>query len=286
MFKNIEFYENEDMKKHTTFKIGGKARFFVLPKNVKELKACLNVCKKNNLKFFILGNGSNVLVDDNGYNGAIICLKKLNSISIKTYKSHSYVTACAGVSLFALNKFLASKALSGLEWSYGIPGSVGGATKMNAGAFGNSIGDFICELTYLKDNKIMKTSKIDFEYRKGFEKGIIISIKLKLKNGNMHEIQEKMNSFFATKKSLQPYDLPSAGSTFKRHKDFVPSKLIDEFNLKGLRFGDAMISPKHAGFIVNLGSAKCSDVLKLIDLVKLIFSLKQMQLEEEIIYLN
>ena len=286
MFKNIEFYENEDMKKHTTFKIGGRSKFFVIPKNVKELKTCLSVCKKNNLKFFILGNGSNVLVDDNGYNGAIICLKKLNNISIKQYKSFSYVIAEAGASLFMLNKFLASNSLSGLEWSYGIPGSIGGATKMNAGAFGYSIGDFVCELTYLKDNKIMKTSKINFEYRKGFEKGIVLSIKLKLKNSNMHETQEKMNDFFATKKSLQPYEFPSAGSTFKRHKDFVPSKLIDEFGLKGLRFGDAMISPKHAGFIVNLGNAKCSDVLKLMELVKLIFSLKQMQLEEEIIYLN
>ena len=286
MFKNIDYLKNEDMKKHTTFKIGGPAKFFLIPKNLKELKCCLDICDKKRIKTFILGNGSNLLVDDKGFDGAIISLKHFNKIQKKQLLNSSYVSVEAGTTLFELNSYLQKNGITGLEWSFGIPGSVGGAIRMNAGAFNNEIKDCLYEIKYLKHGKLHSLKKFNFSYRSGFKDGIIISAKFKLKTSNMLEVKENMNNFLSLRKATQPIDFPSAGSIFKRSENMTPAKIIDELGLKGLKIGDAMISTKHAGFIVNIKNAKSSDVLTLISIIKLIFKSKNTNLEEEIIYLN
>ena len=286
MFDKIECIENELLKNHTSFKIGGPCKFFVCPKNISELKKALSICKRNNLNYFILGNGTNLLVDDKGFDGVIISLKHFNKTKIRKYAGFTIVSLGPGVNLFNLNKTLLKSQISGLEWSYGIPGSVGGAVKMNAGAYEGQISDFLYEIKYLKNGKVHCQKNFKGDYRKGFDDGIILNVKFKLKKGNMVEIEEKMNNHLNLRKLNQPYDKPSAGSVFKRSNEIIPSKLIDEFGLKGMRIGDAMISKKHAGFIVNLGNATSEDVLKLIKLIKLIFKSQKIDLEEEIIYLH
>lgn len=287
MFKNFEVLENEELNKHTSFKIGGPARYFIFPKNTIELAKIIKICEQNNLKYFVLGNGSNILASDEGFDGVIINLKNFNQIKKHKYKDKYYITTGAGVTLFKLNHYFLENCLSNFEWSYGIPGSVGGAIKMNAGAFGHSFCEYISEITILKDGKIKKIKKPTFSYRTGpIKDEIILSTKLLLNNDNPVNINQNIQKYFEIKKSLQPYDLPSAGSIFKRNGNLCPSKIIDELGLKGLRFGDAMISTKHAGFIVNLKRAKCSDVLKLIEIIELYFNQQNLNFEKEIIYLH
>lgn len=283
---NLKIQENEDMKKHTTFKIGGNAKFFIIPKNVQQILESIKFAKSKNLPYFILGNGSNLLVDDKGYNGVIISLKELNKISLEKQGQNAFVCVEAGVNLFRLNQFLANNSISGIEWSYGIPASFGGSVKMNAGAFEKCVGDFLCEITVLKNGKIKKIKKINFSYRNSFlTDEIILSGKLKLKEGEKDEIKAKMSSFLTKRRQTQPYDLPSAGSIFKRN-NFLPAKIIDDFGLKGLILGEAQISKKHAGFIVNLGNATSKDVLKLIHIIKILAKEEGYEFNEEIIHLK
>lgn len=286
MFEKFEVLKNEEMTNHTSFKIGGPVKYLLYPKNINELKSILSICKKNNLEYFILGNGTNLLVSDKGFDGTIISLKNFNKIKSRMYYGIYYLTCGAGVNMSILNKYLLNKSISGLEWSYGIPGSVGGAVRMNAGAFENSIGNFIYEIKYLKESKVCICRDFKFDYRKGFDEGIILSIKLKLKKGNQIDIKEKMNNYITLRKLYQPYDYPSAGSVFKRKENLLPAKIMDDLGLKGMRVGDAMISTKHAGFIINLNQATAEDVLKLINLIEIIFNSKGYKFEREIIYLN
>lgn len=287
MFGNIEYRKNEPLKMHSTFKIGGYARFFVLPKNHSELIYAINTCQKQNLKYYILGNGSNTLFPDNTFDGAIISLSKLKSISSRRYRESIIVTAESGTNLFSLNSYLLNNGISGLEWSFGIPGSVGGAVTMNAGAFGQCIGDYIQEITYLKNGKIHKSRKTRFAYRHcSLKNDAILSVKLKLKSGQKKQISHNMHVFLSKRKSSQPYNLPSIGSVFKRTPSQVPSKILDELGLKGLRVGDAMVSTKHAGFIVNMGNATSNDIKNLIKLIDEILHAKGYFFEKEIIILN
>lgn len=287
MFENIEVLENEPLNLHTTFKIGGTAKYFCTPKNIYQLKKILKICKTKHIRYFIIGNGSNLLINDNGFDGIIISLKEFNNIKIVEKEEYKSVYIESGVNLFTLNLFLQKREISGLEWSYGIPGTVGGAIKMNAGAFNHCIFDFLEEITVLKDGKIIKLNNLKSEYRKSFlTDEIIISCKIKLKNGNMHDILNQMNEYLNIRKEKQPYNFPSAGSIFKRNGDIIPAKIIDDLGLKGLRYGDAMISTKHAGFIINVGNATCNDVKKLINLIKKILAYNGILIEEEIIYLN
>ena len=286
MFEKLEFKKNVSLKKLTSFKIGGKCRFYFSPKDLIELKKIINECQKNKLQYFILGNGTNVLADDSGFDGAIIHLKNFKYIKLKRYRNYCFVTVLAGVSLFEFNKFLLNNKISGFEWSFGIPGSIGGAIRMNAGACDGQTCDNLIEIKYLTNGKLKTKKGFKGEYRKGFEEGIIISAKFKLKTGNALEIEEKMNNNFSLKKISQPYDKPSAGSIFKRKNELYPAKIIDELGLKGLRIGDAMISKKHAGFIINMGAATSRDVINLIKLLKLIFKSNGYIFDEEIIYLK
>lgn len=287
IFGSLEVKENEPLKEHTTFKIGGDAKYYAEPKNIKELKKLLEICKSTNMRYFIIGNGSNLLVSDSGFDGLIISLKNFNDMKIQKNKEFESVCVGAGINLFLLNKNLANNGISGLEWSYGIPGTLGGAIKMNAGAFNHCIFEFLEELTVIKNGKLKKINNLKAEYRNSFlTDEIVISAKLKLKSGNMHDILNKMNEYLSIRHDKQPYNLPSAGSVFKRNADIIPAKIIDDLGLKGLRIGGAMISTKHAGFIVNVDNAKSEDVNKLINLIKKIAAYNGFLFEEEIIYLK
>lgn len=282
MIKNIEFKENESLKKHTTFKIGGRARFYVLPKNIKQLKKTIKHCKKNGLKYFVLGNGSNVLASDKGFDGVIISLKKMNKIRCE----NSGVRAQSGVNLFTLNKTLAENSLSGMEWSYGIPATVGGAVKMNAGAYNFEFLNFVKKIRVLKDNRVRTYKNFDYSYRKGpIKDEIVLSVDLKLKKDDKIAILKRMKTNFEKRKISQPYDKSSAGSVFKRGKDFYPAKVIDDLGLKGFAINGAEVSKKHAGFIVNNKNARCEDVLKLIEEIEKKAKAEGFDFEREIIYL-
>lgn len=268
MFNGLEVIEKADLKKYCTFKIGGRGTI-VFPKNVNELKRIVEECDKNNLKYFILGNGSNLLFSDFEINTILVSLKYFNEIR-QVKKDEVFVGA--GVNLFPLNIYLKNHNLSGLEWSYGIPGSIGGAIFMNAGAFGHSISENILNVKVLKCGKVENISKknLEFSYRKSNINGIILGATMKFKEGNLDEIAILQQDYLERRKISQPYDKFSAGSVFKRNieKNIIPAKIIDTFGLKGTRIGGAEISKKHAGFIVNNGDAKAIDVLALIEYIK------------------
>lgn len=268
MFNGLEVIEKADLKKYCTFKIGGRGTI-VFPKNVVELKKLIRECQKLNKNYFILGNGSNLLFSDFEINTILVSLKYFNEIR-QVKKDEVFVGA--GVNLFPLNIYLKNHNLSGLEWSYGIPGSIGGAIFMNAGAFGHSISENILNIKVLKCGKVENISKknLEFSYRKSNINGIILGATMKFKEGNLDEIAFLQQDYLERRKMSQPYDKFSAGSVFKRNieKNIIPAKIIDTFGLKGTRIGGAEISKKHAGFIVNNGDAKAIDVLALIEYIK------------------
>ena len=264
--------QNEPMNKHTTFKIGGPADLFVKVEKLEELKYAIDICKAKNIPITIIGNGSNVLVKDNGIRGVTI---KLNFKDIELVDDNT-IKAESGVLLSKISNFAYENGLTGFEFACGIPGTIGGAIRMNAGAHGKPISDVIASTTYFdKENGTIHTisnKDNEFGYRESiFSKNsnyIIISAELKLEYGNKDDIKKMIDENLAFRKETQPINLPSAGCVFKRGKDFISSKLIDECGLKGLNVNDAYVSEKHAGFIVNKGNAKAKDVLELIEIVK------------------
>lgn len=268
----IEYKLNEPMKKHTTFKIGGNADFFVSPKNDKECLQVIKICNEHNIPYFIIGKGSNLLINDEGIRGVVICISKEMS-DIKLI-SDDTIYCKSGASLISVCNFALENSLSGLEFAYGIPGNVGGAVYMNAGAYGGEIKDVILNCEYIDQNgeiKSITTDKMNLSYRHSVfsDKSLcIMSATFKLIKGNKQEIKAKMNDFMFRRKDKQPLEFPSAGSTFKRPEGSYASLLIDECGLKGYRVGGAEVSKKHAGFVINKSSATCSDVLKLIDDVR------------------
>lgn len=267
MFKKFDHIENADLSNFSTMRMGGKAKYIVFPKNSKELIKIIKIIKKNNFNYHIFGNGSNILFSDDGYDGVLINLKHFNSISI--YGEMVYVGA--GVNLFYLNQFLQKNGLSGIEWSYGIPATIGGLVAGNGGCFGHEICDYIDEVIILRDEKVitLNRNEITFNYRSCDLKGkcIILNVKLKLKFENHDVIKSKMLNFLEEKREKQPCEFPSLGSIFKRvmtEEIIYPAKLIDNLGLKGVKIGGAEVSKKHAGFIVNCGNATSKDVLDLI----------------------
>lgn len=264
----IEFKLNEKLSHLTSFKIGGNAKIIVFPRSVAKLVRVLKFVKNEHLKFYILGNGTNLLCSDNGFDGIII---KLGGY-IKDYKIfNEKIFASAGLSLFELNQILLKNSLSGLEFSYGIPGSVGGAVIMNAGAFGHNIGEYVDYVKIFDGEKIktLKRNELDFAYRHSSLQNIkcvVLGVMFNLKKSNSQQIQNLMKKNLEYRKNTQPYTFASAGSIFKRldEGEKPVSKLIDECDLKGKSCGDAMISTIHAGFIVNKGQATCKDVINLI----------------------
>lgn len=260
---------NENMSKHTSFKVGGTADFFVKVQDVQELIYVLKVSKNLRMKIYILGNGSNVIVKDTGFRGIII---KLDFKHLKIEKDK--ITVGAGVPVALLSEFTYRKGISGYEFLSGIPGTIGGAVKMNAGAYGSEIKDVLLETTILDEKYKIRTltnEEQNFAYRHSIffdKKWIIIGCTFKVQKGNIEEIKANRKQFMESRKEKQPLDMPNAGSIFKRGEDCIPAKLIDEAGLKGYTIGGAQISTKHAGFIVNTGNATAKDIVKLIKYTK------------------
>lgn len=259
--------ENAPMSEYTTFKVGGNADMLVTPKDIQALSALIALCRKEAVPFSVIGAGSNLLVSDRGVDGVIIRLAE-GFDTITT--DGTVITAGAGVSLAKLAKTAQRASLSGLEFASGIPGTLGGAIYMNAGAYGGEMKDVVTETTFLDDNSNIRTvsgAAHDFSYRKSvFGAGgkYILSAKLTLTPKNADEIAETMRDLNSRRKEKQPLDKASAGSTFKRPEGFFAAKLIEDAGLKGASVGGASVSKKHAGFIVNDGSATADDILALI----------------------
>lgn len=266
-------FKNESMSKHTSFKVGGNADFFVKIEDVEELKNLLKYVKENNVPLTILGNGTNVLVKDGGIRG-IVCNIELSNYSIDRKEDGVYITVQSGVALPRLANIALNESLTGLEYLSGIPGTVGGAIYMNAGAFGNEMKDVVVSSKYMdRDGNIYEIGLEDhkFEYRKSVFSGtdnIILETTIKLQPGNQEDIKSKMKENLDKRVEKQPLEYPSAGSTFKRKEDIIVSKVIDECGLKGFRVGGAAISKKHAGFIINVGGATASDILAVVEHTK------------------
>lgn len=265
---------NEPMSKHTSFKIGGNADIFIKAKTEEDIKQILKYSEGNNIPLTIVGNGSDLLVKDGGIRGIVVKVD-IDIFEIEKINDEDYiVTVGAGVK----NGYVAQKLLideiEGFEFASGIPGSIGGALRMNAGAHGGEMKDIVLE-TMCMDKQgnicVLSNEEQEFEYRNSIfklNKYIILSTKLKLKKGIYKEIKEKMDEYANWRKEHQPIEYPSAGSTFKRGTDFITAKLIDECGLKGYSIGDAEVSTKHAGFVINKGNAKAKEVIDLIEYIK------------------
>ena len=264
---------DEEMKNHTSFKIGGKADCYIKIDDIEELKNILKFSNKENIPLTILGNGSNVLVLDGGIEGIVLKIN-LDKIEIKEDGDEVEIIVGAGYKLAMLGTLCLKNSYTGFEELSGIPGTIGGAIMMNAGAHGKEMKDIVEEIYCLDyEGKNIKFTVDDakFGYRTSAlknKKYIIVGTKIKLQKGNTEEIQNKMDEYKKYRREKQPIELPSAGSTFKRGDGFVTAKLIDDAGLKGYCIGGAEVSSKHAGFIVNKENATAEDVVKLTNYIK------------------
>jgi UDP-N-acetylmuramate dehydrogenase len=278
---------DEPLKNHTTFQIGGKCIAFIEPKKVEDIIEAIKICRENNLKFFVIGNGSNLLVPDDGYNGVIIKIKsEFSNIQVEG----ECLIAHSGAKLSEVYTVAYENSLTGFEFASGIPGTIGGAIFMNAGAYGGEMKDIVESVEVLDlDNyevKELKNEELDFSYRKSIiqrKNYIVLTIKLKLKKGNKEEIKAVYEDLRERRNSKQPLNFGSAGSTFKRPEGHFASKLIEDAGLKGYHINDAWVSEKHSGFIVNKGNASYKEVMELIEYVqKVVFEKFEVKLETEV----
>lgn len=279
---------NEPMSKHTSFKTGGNADIFIKAHSIQEIQYILQVAKSEKVSTFIFGNGSNLLVKDKGIRGITIKIE-LKNIKIEKEKDYAVVTIGAGNKLAEVAKRMENEELTGFEFAAGIPGTIGGFIRMNAGAYGSEAKDIVIETLAMDFNgnvKSFNNQEQKFEYRKSIfcnEKYIILETKIKLNYGSKEEIQKKHKESLAQRKAKQPLEYPSAGSTFKRGDGFITAVLIDECGLKGATIGGAQVSTKHAGFVINKGNATSEDILKLIEHIKkVVYEIKGKNIETEI----
>lgn len=278
---------DEPLKYHTTFQIGGKCIALIEPKKVEDIIEAIKICRENNLKFFVIGNGSNLLVPDDGYNGVIIKIKsEFSNIQVEG----ECLIAHSGAKLSEVYTVAYENSLTGFEFASGIPGTIGGAIFMNAGAYGGEMKDIVESVEVLDfDNyevKELKNEELDFSYRKSIiqrKNYIVLTIKLKLKKGNKEEIKAVYEDLREKRNSKQPLNFGSAGSTFKRPEGHFASKLIEDAGLKGYHINDAWVSEKHSGFVVNKGNASYKEVMELIEYVqKVVFEKFEVKLETEV----
>lgn len=270
VIKSENILKDEPMCDHTSFKIGGAARIFITPSTEDEILYAVKYANENNIPYYVIGNGSNLLVCDSGFDGIIISIGKKFS-QIKT--EGSIITAQAGVTLARLSAEAESNSLTGLEFASGIPGTVGGAVVMNAGAYGGEIKDVAVKTKYIDKNLSIKTvegADHKFGYRRScFDAGdIVLETTFELKSGDKKQIADTMLELNLRRKEKQPLEFPSAGSTFKRPDGYFAGKLIEDAGLKGYKIGGAEVSTKHCGFVVNKGNASSADVLNLINHIK------------------
>jgi UDP-N-acetylmuramate dehydrogenase len=283
---SISVIENEPLSKHTSFKIGGPARYFASVDSVDKLSILIKFLNSSKISYFILGNGSNILMPDNGYNGVVVKLSgEFENLSV----SENTIEVGAAATLKKLTLAAKENSFTGLEFAYGIPGSVGGAIYMNAGAYGGEIKDVLSEVSAMDKEgnvKIFSLEESELSYRSSlFQKNnmVILSAKFSLEKGDLKEITDKMNTLLEKRKSKQPLEYPSAGSTFKRPEGYFAAALIEECGLKGESVGGAEVSVKHSGFIINKKDATANDVLSLIKKVKdVVYEKKGVVLEPEI----
>lgn len=259
---------DEPMGKHTTFRVGGNADFFVEIGSSEELVNIIKYLKQTDRSYFILGNGSNLLVGDKGYEGVILHLgERFSQIEV----NGEVVTAEAGALLSKVSKTAAKNGLSGLEFASGIPGTIGGAMVMNAGAYDGEMKQVVTRVTVMTEaGEILELDNetMEFGYRTSIIKSrplIVLSAQMTLTKGDAAEIQEKMDDFGNRRRSKQPLEYPSAGSTFKRPEGYYAGKLIMDAGLRGYRIGGAQVSEKHCGFIINVGNATAADISELMD---------------------
>ena len=285
--------KDEPMKNYTTFKIGGNADFLINATEKKDIISVYKYAIKNNIPVYIIGKASNLLVKDKGIRGIVIKNLYDDIRILKEYEEVVELEIASGTTCTKLAKFALDNSLEGLEFSYGIPGTMGGAVRMNAGAYGGEIKNCVIESLILdKDGneKILNYDEHQFIYRNSSiaKNGyILLSTKIKLKKGNKEEIKEKMEKNMEARLKKQPYNMPSAGSVFKRGNGFITAQIIDEAGLRGKEIGGAQVSPKHAGFIVNNGTATAEDVINLIEYIKKTVSEKvNKELETEVIIIG
>lgn len=287
----IKYLENEPLSAHSTFRIGGSARFFVMPVSAGELKTAITAANTLSVRTFVCGRASNLVYSDSGFDGAVVSTAAMS----ETKFDGTAVTASAGVGLTELAASAMRHSLTGLEFAYGIPGSVGGAVYMNAGAYDGEISGVLAESTYY-DTKSGECVTLplechEFGYRtsvyKSHPERLILSAKFTLAEGNSADVRAKMDDFMARRREKQPLEYPSAGSAFKRVPGRYTAAMIDEAGLKGYTVGGAQVSPKHAGFIVNIGGATAADVRSLSDHIKSVLADKfGVQIENEIIFVE
>ncbi len=267
-FANVLF--DEPMKKHTTFKIGGNADVFIIPNDSGEIIDAIKLCEEFKAPFYIIGNGSNILVGDGGINGVVIQIfKNMGNIGV----NGNIIKAEGGALLSLVSRKALEEGLTGLEFASGIPGTVGGGVCMNAGAYGGEMKDIISKVVVLKNGEILELSneESEFEYRNSciLKNGmIVLEAEMVLQKGKADEIKEKMFEFNRLRSEKQPLEFPSAGSAFKRPEGYFAGKLIMDSGLRGYSVGGASVSEKHCGFIINKGNATAKDVITLIDDVK------------------
>lgn len=286
-----DILENEPMYKHTSFKVGGNADIFIKAHSIDDIKYILKLASENNMKIFVFGNGSNIVVRDKGIRDIVIKIE-IKKLAIEKEKDEVFVTVGAGNKLSEVAMKLINEGISGFEFASGIPGTIGGFIKMNAGAYGKEAKDIVFKTVYMDyyGNLFeISNEEHNFKYRESIfsrKQLIILETKLRLRYGKEEEIKKLQEEYSLQRKEKQPLDKPNAGSTFKRGSDFITAKLIDECGLKGYRIGDAEVSTKHAGFIVNNGNAKANDIISLIEYVKRVVyekTGKDIQTEIEII---
>lgn len=289
--RGVKYLENEPMSAHSTFRIGGSARFFVMPSCARELEESVNLANKLGIRAFVCGRSSNLVYPDEGFAGAVITTTAMSD----TVFDNTSVTASAGVSLTELAVAAMRRGLTGLEFAYGIPGSVGGAIYMNAGAYDGEIAGVLAESTYYDTEsgecRTIPLECHDFGYRTSVYRShlerLIVSAKFTLDMGDAESIRAKMDDFMSRRREKQPLEYPSAGSAFKRVPGRYTAAMIDEAGLKGYAVGGAQVSPKHAGFIVNTGGATAADVRALSDHIRsVLFEKFGVNIENEIIFVE
>ena len=277
---------DEPMSSHCTFKAGVTAKYYVIPDEYKKVRDVLRLCVEENIPYYVIGNGSNLLVQDDGFDGVII---EIDSALAKIEINGNEIVAKAGAKLSKIAVKALNESLTGFEFAHGIPGNLGGAVTMNAGAYGGEMKDVLKWVKVLDNNGEMKTLKaeeLELGYRTSIivkEKMIVLEACIELHEGNRDEIEMHMKELMAKRKEKQPLEYPSAGSTFKRPEGYFAGKLIQDAGLKGYRVGGAMVSEKHSGFVINYDNATATDIINLMkDVRKKVYEEFQVTLEPEV----
>ncbi|ANX00016.1 UDP-N-acetylenolpyruvoylglucosamine reductase [Thermoclostridium stercorarium subsp. thermolacticum DSM 2910] len=286
ILKDEQILLDVPMKEHTSMRVGGKAKMMLLPSGVEEIRDVIKYLNENNVPYYVIGNGTNLIVHDTGYDGVII---KLSDNFSSTSVEEDIITAKSGAPLVLVSNLACDHSLSGLEFAAGIPGTVGGAVTMNAGAYDGEMKDVVLEVTCLdKDANLVHlcAEELQFGYRTSriqTESLIVLEVKMRLSGGNRDEIRDKMRELNRRRREKQPLNFPSAGSIFKRPEGYYAGKLIEEAGLRGFQIGGARVSDKHCGFIINTGTATAADVIELIEFIKKrVFETSGVMLQQEV----